>query len=277
MLRDVTDAINAAGSEAVIVSGPGGQGEDVLRSLATLRGPVTIVNGDVPCVTSDEVEELTKRAPAIVAARDGTTNALSMSDPSAFAPLYGPGSAERFAAHLHAERLALPGLRDDDETWDALASADGFGGESWFKLGDRDIGLHLVRTQALRAGEPLSHVTARIATAVGVETTILPATDDRLRTWVETPSGTFSFQQWFVARAHRHPVDRLRFEGSADAKPAPGVLDALHEADAILIPPSNPYLSIGPILAVERIRRAIERRRVPCVAVSPLIGGRAVM
>ena len=120
MLRDVTDAINAAGSEAVIVSGPGGQGEDVLRSLATLRGPVTIVNGDVPCVTSDEVEELTKRAPAIVAARDGTTNALSMSDPSAFAPLYGPGSAERFAAHLHAERLALPGLRDDVDTWEDL-------------------------------------------------------------------------------------------------------------------------------------------------------------
>ena len=177
----------------------------------------------------------------------------------------------------------LSGLGDEergwgraDETWNALASADGFGGESWFKLGDRDIGLHLVRTQALRAGEPLSHVTARLATAVGVETTILPATDDRLRTWVETPNGTFSFQQWFVARAHRDPVDRLRFEGSADAWPAPGVLDALHEADAILIPPSNPYLSIGPILAVERIRRAIERRRVPCVAVSPLIGGRAV-
>src|SRR5439155_1661879 len=154
--------------------------------------------------------------------------------------------------------------------------SSGFAVESWFKPGDRDIGLHLVPTQGLRAGEPLSHVTARIATAVGVETTILPATDDRLRTWVETPSGTFSFQQWFVARAHRDPVDRLRFEGSADARPAPGVLDALHEADAILIPPSNPYLSIGPILAVERIRRAIERRRVPCVAVRPLIGGRAL-
>src|SRR2546430_3158627 len=120
MLRDVTDAISAAGSEAVIVSGPGGQGEDVLKALATLRGPVTIVNGDVPCVTSDEVEELTKRAPAIVAARDGTTNALAILDPSAFAPLYGPGSAARFETHLGAERLALPGLRDDVDTWDDL-------------------------------------------------------------------------------------------------------------------------------------------------------------
>ena len=121
MLRDVTDAINALGNEALLVSGPGGQGEDVLKALATLRGPVTIVNGDVPCVTSDEVKELTKRAPAIVAARDGTTNALSILDPSAFAPLYGPGSAARFVAHLHADRLALPGLRDDVDTWEDLA------------------------------------------------------------------------------------------------------------------------------------------------------------
>src|SRR5207237_10185817 len=176
---------------------------------------------------------------------------------------------------------ALSGLGDEergwgraDEAWNALASADAFGGASGFGLGDRDIGLHLVRTEALRAGEPLSLITARLATAVRVETPILPATDDRLRTWVETPNGSFSFQQWFVARAHRDPVDRLRFEGSADARPAPGVLDALHEADAILIPPSNPYLYIRPIQHVERVRRAIVRRRVPCVAATPLKGGR---
>src|SRR5262249_18614412 len=84
-----------------------------------------------------------------------------------------------------------------------------------------------------------------------------------------------SFQQWFVARGHRDPVDAVRFEGASDARPAPGVLDALHEADVVLIAPSNPYVSIGPILAVDRIRRALERRRVPCIAVSPLIGGPA--
>jgi len=117
MLKDVTDAINALGEEALIVDGPGGQGEDVVRALATLPGPVTIVNGDLPCVTPDELEELTKHAPAIVAARDGTTNAIAITDRATFAPLYGPGSAARFAEHLGAERLALPGIRDDVDTW----------------------------------------------------------------------------------------------------------------------------------------------------------------
>ena len=163
-----------------------------------------------------------------------------------------------------------------DETWNALDSVDALGGDVWFRLGDRDLGLHLVRTVALRAGERLSGVTARLAAALSLDTTILPATDDLLRTWVDTPNGSFDFQHWFVARAHRDPVDRVRFEGAADARPAPGVLEALHEADLILIAPSNPYVSIGPVLAVARIRSALERRRVPCVAVSPLIGGRAV-
>jgi LPPG:FO 2-phospho-L-lactate transferase len=133
-----------------------------------------------------------------------------------------------------------------------------------------------VRSQALRAGEPLSAVTARLAAALGLESAVLPATDDRLRTFLDTPNGSFEFQQWFVARGHRDPVDRVRFDGAAGARPAPGVLEALHEADLILVAPSNPYVSIGPILAVERIRSALERRRVPCVAVSPLIGGKAV-
>jgi LPPG:FO 2-phospho-L-lactate transferase len=177
----------------------------------------------------------------------------------------------------------LAGLADEergwgraDETWNALATVEAIGGEAWFRLGDRDLGLHLVRTQALRRGEPLSAVTARLAAALGLEATVLPATDEPLRTFLDTPNGTFDFQHWFVARRHRDPVDRVRFEGAGDARPAPGVLEALHEADLILLAPSNPYVSIGPILAVERIRSALERRRVPCVAVSPLIGGRAV-
>jgi LPPG:FO 2-phospho-L-lactate transferase len=184
---------------------------------------------------------------------------------------------------LDSVLYALAGLADEDrgwgradETWNALDSAATFGGEDWFRLGDRDIGLHLVRTAALRSGVPLSTVTARLAASAGVEATLLPATDDRLRTRLETPSGSFLFQEWFVARGHRDPVDRVRFDGAADARPAPGVLEALHEADVILIAPSNPYVSIGPILAVERIRSALERRRAPAIAVSPLIGGRAV-
>src|SRR6266705_3114007 len=184
---------------------------------------------------------------------------------------------------LDSVLYALAGLADEergwgraDETWNALATVEALGGEAWFRLGDRDLGLHLVRTQARQAGQSLSAVTARLTAALGVEATILPATDAPLRTWLDTPNGSFPFQQWFVARAHRDPVDRVRFEGAANARPAPGVLEALHDADAILIAPSNPYVSIGPILAVERIRRALERRRVPCVAVSPLIGGRVV-
>ena len=184
---------------------------------------------------------------------------------------------------LDSVLYALAGLGDDergwgraDESWNAISAAAQFGGEAWFRLGDRDLGLHLMRTQALHDGLPLSAVTARLVAAVGLEATIIPATDGRLRTWLETPNGSFPFQEWFVARAHRDPVDRVRFEGAAAARPAPGVLDALHEAEVILIAPSNPYVSIGPILAVERIRRALERRRAPAVAVSPLIGGRAV-
>ncbi|MGZ4382188.1 MAG: 2-phospho-L-lactate transferase [Gaiellaceae bacterium] len=178
---------------------------------------------------------------------------------------------------------ALAGLNDEErgwgragETWNALEEAGRFGGEDWFRLGDRDIGFHLVRTQALAAGESLSAVTARLAAAAGVGVRLLPATDDPLRTWLETPAGAFPFQEWFVARGHRDEVDGLRFEGSADASPAPGAVAALDAADLILFAPSNPYVSIAPILAVAGIREAIERRRVPCVAVSPLIGGAAV-
>jgi LPPG:FO 2-phospho-L-lactate transferase len=163
-----------------------------------------------------------------------------------------------------------------EESWNALEAVEALGGEAWFRLGDRDLGLHLVRTQALGTGQPLSAVTAQLTAALGLELTILPATDDSLRTWLDTPNGSFDFQHWFVGRAHRDPVDRVRFEGASAARPAPGVLEALHEAELILIAPSNPFVSIGPILAVERIRSALERRRVPCVAVSPLIGGRAV-
>ena len=178
---------------------------------------------------------------------------------------------------------ALAGLNDEErgwgrsgETWQALETVASLGGEAWFNLGDRDLGLHLVRTQALRAGEPLSAVTARIGAALGVATRLLPATDDRLRTWIGTEAGEFSFQEWFVARGHRDEAERVRYEGADSAAPAPGVLEAIDAADLLLVAPSNPYVSIEPILAVSAIRDALARRRVPCVAISPLIGGRAV-
>jgi LPPG:FO 2-phospho-L-lactate transferase len=178
---------------------------------------------------------------------------------------------------------ALAGIHDEErgwgragETWNALTAAAAWGGESWFRLGDLDLGLHLVRTQALRAGEALSAVTERLARAAGLRTRLLPATDDRLRTVVHTPAGAFPFQEWFVGRGHRDEVDALSFDGGSEATPAAGVLDAISAADALVIAPSNPHVSIQPILAVEPLREALVRRRVRCIAVSPLIGGRAV-
>jgi LPPG:FO 2-phospho-L-lactate transferase len=178
---------------------------------------------------------------------------------------------------------ALAGLADEqrgwgraDETWNALASAEDFGGEAWFQLGDRDIGLHLVRTQAIREGATLSEVTARLARAAGLRCRLVPATDDPLRTFVETPAGTFPFQTWFVARGHRDEVDAVHYAGAPDAVAAEGVVESIEHADVLVIAPSNPYVSIAPILAVDDIRAAFARRHVPCVAVSPLIAGRAV-
>jgi LPPG:FO 2-phospho-L-lactate transferase len=175
----------------------------------------------------------------------------------------------------------LAGLNDEErgwgraeESWRTLETVGELGGEIWFQLGDLDLGLHLVRTQALRSGESLSSVTARLARSFGIATHVLPATDDPLRTWIDTPAGSFPFQEWFVARGHRDEVDGVRFEG--EAAPAPGVLEALEKAEIVLIAPSNPYVSIAPILAVDAIREALAARRVPAVTVSPLIGGRAV-
>jgi LPPG:FO 2-phospho-L-lactate transferase len=178
---------------------------------------------------------------------------------------------------------ALAGLADDErgwgraaETWNALETVAELGGESWFRLGDRDLGLHLVRTQLLREGATLTAVTARLAAALGLRCSLLPASDDPVRTFVETPAGTFPFQTWFVGRGHGDEVDAVHYAGAPDARPAPGVVEAIAAADVIVLTPSNPYVSIGPILAVENVRAALESRRVPCVAVSPLIGGRAV-
>ena len=189
----------------------------------------------------------------------------------------------RVSPDLDSILYTLTGLADDergwgraDETWQALASVSQLGGESWFKLGDRDIGLHLVRTELLRNGMLLSDVTDRIARVLGLEAQLLPATNDPVRTFLETPAGTFAFQTWFVARGHRDEVDAVHYANAPTAVPAPGVVEAIDAADVILIAPSNPYVSIGPILAVSGIRRALEQRKVPCVAISPLIGGRAV-
>lgn len=184
---------------------------------------------------------------------------------------------------LDSVLYALAGMNDTErgwgranETWRTLESAKGWGGEGGFLLGDLDIGLHLVRTQALRSGRPLCAVTAELMDAAGLSTRLLPVTDDTLRTRIVTPAGTFAFQEWFVGRRHEDEVDDVVFDGAEAAAVAPGVLSALRDADLIVVAPSNPYVSIFPILAVEPVRAVLASRDAPCVAVSPLIGGRAV-
>ena len=175
----------------------------------------------------------------------------------------------------------LAGLLDEERGWgvrgdtyEAMAVAEQAGRETWFTLGDQDAGLHTLRTRLLKNGQPLSTVTGKLAEGLGLGVRLLPATDDRLRTKIQTPDGELDFQEWFVRRRHADRVDGVRFEGAEDARPAPGVLDAIEEADVVVIAPSNPFVSIQPILAVPGIEEALRTKHV--VAVSPLVGGKAL-
>lgn len=165
-----------------------------------------------------------------------------------------------------------------DETWHFMESVRQLGGESWFQLGDRDLAIHVERTRWLREGGTLERFVARAAAALGIETRIIPMTNDRVRTIVETDEGTLPFQRYFVERRCAPVVQSLRFEGAGRSRPAGGVIPALTDPGvrAIVICPSNPYLSVDPILAVPGIREALEHAAAPVIAVSPIIGGQAV-
>jgi len=166
------------------------------------------------------------------------------------------------------------GLRGDTFHW--LESLRRFGEETWFQIGDRDLATHLHRTRMLRDGAPLSAIVADIARAFGVGVRLLPMSDDRVRTVVETDAGDLPFQRYLVERHAADAVRGVRFEGAAEAAPSPGVLDALAAAEAIFIAPSNPVASIGPILAVPGIRDAIVAAPGRHIAVTPVIEGRSL-
>jgi len=169
------------------------------------------------------------------------------------------------------------GLKDD--SWRALEMLRNLGGQSWFGLGDRDLGTHLYRTQRLSEGAPLSVVTAELASRWGVEVRLLPVTDDRLRTrlTVDDGAGTeIGFQEYFVRLRHAVAVRSVWFAGATQARPAPGVLDAIADAASVIIAPSNPIVSIGPVLALARVRRAVAARREATVAISPIVAGAAL-
>lgn len=168
------------------------------------------------------------------------------------------------------------------ETWQAMDALARYGGPTWFNLGDRDLATHLYRTRRLAEGAPPSTVTGEIAGSWGLGMHLVPATDDRLRTMVTVqdpgaPSPVeVGFQEYFVQRQHAVPVTAVRFAGAEDARPAPGVLDAIGDADTVIIAPSNPLVSIGPIVAVTEIRDAVVARREHTVAVSPIVAGAAL-
>lgn len=166
------------------------------------------------------------------------------------------------------------GLRGD--TFHNLEALRRLGADAWFQLGDQDLATHIFRTERLRAGAKLSQVTREINAALGVKSAIVPMSDDPVRTMVETRAGLLDFQDYFVRRRTRDAVQGIRFRGAEKSKPAPGVLNAIAQADAVIVCPSNPLISIGPILAVPGIRRALERRRGPTIAISPIVGGRAL-
>ena len=166
------------------------------------------------------------------------------------------------------------GVRGD--TFHCLQAMKELGEEAWFSVGDRDLATHLLRTQLLSKGRTLSDATSHIAQKLGVRSHILPMSDMRVETRIDTPAGDLSFEEYFVKRWYQDPVNAVRFAGASEAEPAPGVVEAIISAQAVLIAPSNPVTSIGPILAVPGIREALQTTRSKVVAVSPIIGNAAV-
>ncbi len=167
------------------------------------------------------------------------------------------------------------------ETWHCLDAMDRYGMDTWFRLGDRDLATHLFRSRRLAAGAGLARVTAEITAAWGVEADVLPMTEDRVtnRILVERDDGSaddLHFQEYLVARRAQDPVKEVRYEGIEDARPLPAALDALEAADGIIFCPSNPVVSIGPILAFPEIRDAVARRKVKAVGISPIVHGAPV-
>ena len=184
---------------------------------------------------------------------------------------------------LDTVTYALAGLLDvtrgwgrADETFHALAAMGTLGGPTWFGLGDRDLATHLVRTRALRGGDSLSAVTAHLAARFGVASRILPMSEDPVRTFVTTTAGRLAFQEYFVRDRAQGDVVSVAYEGAEAARPAPGVVDAIRDTELVLVCPSNPVTSIGPILAVPGIADALRATKAPVVGVSPIVGGAPV-
>ncbi|MCA8928669.1 MAG: 2-phospho-L-lactate transferase [Alphaproteobacteria bacterium] len=179
----------------------------------------------------------------------------------------------------------LSGLSDTErgwglaeESWRFMSALERLGGETWFRLGDLDLATHVERTRRLRAGETLSEITAGFAARLGIRARLIPMSDDPVRTMVQTPQGELGFQSYFVGRQCEPEVRAISFKGAENARVHPALIESLADPTlaAIIICPSNPYLSVDPILAVDGVRDALLARGVPCIAISPLVGGKAL-
>jgi len=162
------------------------------------------------------------------------------------------------------------------DTFFCLQHMGQLGQPIWFHTGDRDLAVHILRSKLLAEGKTLSEVTAEICDKLGVKARILPMSNSRVETRVGTPIGELSFEEYFVQRWYQDPVESIRFAGAADAEPAPGVIEAILSADVVVLAPSNPITSIGPILAVPGLRDALQKTKGRIAAVSPIVGGEAV-
>ena len=209
-------------------------------------------------------------------------------DPDALSVICNTGDDQEFwGLHVSPDvdtvLYTLSGLINRDQGWgldsesfQALELLERYGEPTWFKLGDRDLATHILRTEWLREGQRLTEVTAELAKRLGIACAVIPMSDDRLRTVVVTPDGELDFQEYFVRRRFETPVDEVRFDGAALALPSPEALAAILGASTVMIAPSNPIASIGPMLAIRGLKEALAQATGMRIAISPLIGGEAV-
>jgi len=216
------------------------------------------------------------RALASVVSRDEITAIVNVGDDLTLHGL-------TICPDLDTITYTLAGLNNEElgwgltgETWRVMDELGALGGEAWFRLGDRDLATHLYRSERLARGASKSDVAAELARHHGVRERLLPVTNDRMATIFVTDQGDISFQEYFVRHRHGIPVHGVRFEGAEQCRPAPGVIETLRDADRIVIAPSNPLISIEPILSVPGVREELRRRREDVIAVSPIIAGAAL-
>lgn len=207
---------------------------------------------------------------------DSVTAIVNTGDDFRHMGLHASPDIDTLLYTLSGKSNVAQGWGREGETWTFLDAVQSLGGPDWFRLGDGDMALHVLRSQRLAAGEPLSAIIASFARAWGIPTAILPMTDDPVATFVETDEGVLEFQRYFVGRQCAPKVSAIRFEGAEAARAAPGVVDAILSADAVFVAPSNPYLSVDPLLAIAQIADALAETPAPVIAISPIVGGTAV-